>query len=88
MSLEISIPAHIEKRLQIEWGDDFSRRAVEALAIEGYRSGALSLGEVAEMLLLSINDADGLLKKRGVLANYDIEELNADERVLEALLAK
>ncbi len=58
MSLEIALPIHIEQHLQTEWGNEFPRRAAEALAIEGYRTGALSLGEVAEMLDFSINEAD------------------------------
>ena len=75
MSLEIALPRHIEQHLQSEWGKEFPRRATEALAIEGYRTGALSLGEFAEMLGFSINEADGFLKKRGVLAFENLEEI-------------
>ena len=88
MSLEIALPSHIEQHLQTEWGNDLPRRAVEALAAEGYRTGVLSLGEVAEMLDLSINDADGFLKERGIFAFEDIEGIEADSRRLEELLAK
>ena len=88
MSLEIALPIHIEQHLQTEWGNELPRRAAEALAIEGYRTGALSLGEVAEMLNLSINEADGFLKERGVFAIENLEEIEADSRILEELLAK
>lgn len=88
MSLEIALPQHIEQHLQTEWGNEFPRRAAEALAIEGYRTGALSLGEVAEMLNLSINEADGFLKERDVFAVENIEEIEADTAILEELLAK
>lgn len=88
MSLEIALPQHIEQHLQAEWGNEFPRRAAEALAIEGYRTGALSLGEVAEMLNFSINEADGFLKERGVFAIGNLEEIEADSRILEELLAK
>jgi predicted HTH domain antitoxin len=88
MSLEIAIPSHIEKHLQSEWGNELPRRAAEAVAIEGYRSGALSLGEVAEMLSLSINEADGFLKERGIFAIENIDEVEADNRTLEELLTE
>lgn len=88
MSLTITLPNRIERELVAEWGDDLERRAVEALAVEGYRSGALSTGEVAEMLGLSINDADGFLKERGLFAIDDLEEVETDTAVLERLLAK
>lgn len=88
MSLEIDLPSHIEQHLQTEWGNEFPRRAVEALAIEGYRTGALSLGEVAEMLDLSLNEADGFLKERGIFAIENLEEINVDAETLEELLSK
>ncbi len=88
MSLEIALPHHIEQHLQSEWGSEFPRRAVEALAIEGYRAGVLSLGEVAEMLDFSINEADGFLKERGILAIENLDEIEADSKTLEEILAK
>ncbi len=88
MSLEIALPQHIEQHLQTEWGNEFPRRAAEALAIEGYRTGVLSLGEVAEMLSLAINEADGFLKVRGIFAIDNLEEIEADTETLEELLAK
>lgn len=88
MSLTITLPNRIEQELATEWGDDLQRKAVVALAVEGYRSGALSTSEVAEMLGLSINEADGFLKERGLFAIDDLEEIETDTAVLERLLAK
>lgn len=88
MSLEIALPRHIEQHLQTEWGSEFPRRAVEALAIEGYRTGALSLGEVAEMLNFSINQADGFLKERGIFTIENLQEIDADTETLEELLTQ
>ena len=88
MSLEIALPSHIEQHLQTEWGNDFPRRAVEALAVEGYRTGVLSLGEVTEMLVFSINEADGFLKERGIFAIENLAELEADSKTLEKLLVR
>lgn len=88
MSLTITLPNRIEQHLSSGWGDGFSRRASEALAVEGYRTGILSVGEIAEMLGISINDADGFLKERGLMAIESIEEIELDSRNLERLLNK
>ncbi len=61
MSLEIALPSHIEQHLQTEWGNELPRRAAEALAIEGYRTGVLSLGEVA-------NYFDCIITLRGTIS--------------------
>jgi Uncharacterised protein family (UPF0175) len=50
MTLSVAIPSGIADQLKLEWGADFERRALEAIAIEGYRTGAPSAGQVAEML--------------------------------------
>lgn len=50
MTVIITIPDRIEQQLRDLWGSDLPRRALEALALEGYRSGALSTGQVAETL--------------------------------------
>ena len=53
MSVTIDIPKAIEDQLKTVWGDDLSRAVKEALAVEGYRAGQLSLGQVAELLGLT-----------------------------------
>ena len=88
MSVTISLPARIQQHLESGWGGDLPRRAKEALAVEGYRTGLLSLGEVAEMLALSINDADGFLKERGLAAIESSDEIDADSVALEELLSR
>ena len=88
MSVTITLPGNIERHLEAGWGDELPRKAKEALAVEGYRSGILSTGEVAEMLGLSINDADGFLKERGLLAFTSLEEIENDNATLEGLLGR
>lgn len=88
MSVTVTLPNRIERQLQSGWGDDLPRRVTEALAVEGYRSGLLSVGEVAEMIDCSVNDADGFLKERGLLAIESLEEVEMDSAALEELLAK
>jgi predicted HTH domain antitoxin len=88
MSLTITLPNRIRKHLELGWGDGFSRKASEAIAVEGYRTGVLSIGEIAEMLEISINDADGFLKERGLMVIESIEEIDIDSSNLERLLEK
>jgi predicted HTH domain antitoxin len=88
MTLHIAIPSGIEHQLKVEWGVDFERRALEALAIEGYRTGALSSGQVAEMLRVSRYEADGFLKERGVEPPFSLDEFRQSNIALEALLAR
>jgi hypothetical protein len=49
MPVTIELPEEIERQLETVRGD-LARRALEALAVEGYRSEALSAGQVAELL--------------------------------------
>ena len=50
MEAIIHIPKGIEEQLEAAFGRDLARAAREALAVEGYRSERLSLGQVAEFL--------------------------------------
>jgi len=88
MTVTIAIPDRIEHQLRAEWGTDLSRRALEAVAIEGYRTGALSIGQVAETLGVSIYEADGFLKNHKIDLPLSIEEFEQDQAALERLLAR
>ena len=61
-----SAPDKVESHLRAEWGADLSRRVLEVIAVEGYRTSVLSVGQAAEMLGVSVYDADGVLKRHGV----------------------
>ena len=52
MEVTLHIPDEIAKRLSAA-GGDVSRRALEAIALEGYRDQTLTLYQVSEMLGLS-----------------------------------
>lgn len=88
MTVTIAIPDKIEHQLRNEWGADLSRRALEAVAIEGYRTGALSIGQVAETLGISVYEADGFLKEHKIDLPLTIEEFEQDQQALEDLLSK
>lgn len=85
MSVTINLPEKIESLLREQWGD-LPRRTLEALALEGYRSGALSAGQVAEVLQLSVWETESFLNEHGAELDYTAEDLERDvaesERVL------
>ena len=87
MSVTIDLPEEIAQQLQAHWGD-LSRRTLEALAIEGYRSLVLSLGQVAELLGLSTWEAEIFLKERGIDLPYTSEDIRQDLATNERLLSK
>ena len=62
MDIIIHIPKGIEEQLEAAFGRDLPQAAREALAIEGYRTERLSLGQVAELLGVSTIEAEQLLK--------------------------
>jgi len=75
MKIAVELPEDIAERLEGKWGD-LSRAAREAIAIEGYRSGALSQSQVQRLLgLASRWEVDALLKRAGVYLDYTEEDL-------------
>ena len=87
MSITITMPEAIEHELQKTWGN-VSRRAQEEIAIAAYRESALSLGQVAQMLGLSVLQAETWLARRGVEIPCTPEELEQDSESLRKLLAQ
>ena len=77
MSVTIDLPEEIERHLAEQWGN-LPRRALEALALEGYRSEALSAGQVAEMLHLSVWETEAFLKERRADLHYTAEDFEKD----------
>jgi predicted HTH domain antitoxin len=67
---------------------DPGRQALEALAIEGYRSGALTHYEASRLPQLSRLEFEALLKRRNIDDHaYDVEDLEHDLETLERLEA-
>ena len=87
MAILIDIPKELEQDLRAEWGD-LERAAKEALLIESYRSGKLSIGYLAEILGMGVIEAENWLGQRGVNWNYSTEDLEADRKTLSRLLDK
>ncbi|OLE56063.1 MAG: hypothetical protein AUG51_00075 [Acidobacteria bacterium 13_1_20CM_3_53_8] len=88
MSVTIELPEEIEQQLKTEWSN-LPRRALEVLALEGYRSGALTLEQLRRMLGFQTRmEADAFLKQHGVYLEYSVENLERDRETLERILAK
>jgi len=83
----MKFPKQLQAQLEREWGD-LGQAAKQALAIEGYRTRAFSLGQLAEALGISTYEADGLLKRRGIYLEQSEEELAAERALMEKLLAQ
>jgi predicted HTH domain antitoxin len=87
MEVVLEIPDKIAAQLETN-GRSLSEKALEDLAVESYRREELSLGQLAELLNLSVNDANGLLKGRGIVDDFSLEEFEEQSRSMERLLGK
>jgi len=88
MDVIIHIPKGIEEQLEAAFGRDLAQATREALAIEGYRTERLSLGQVAELLDVSTIEADQFLKERQVPLLYSVDDLERDREALKSALAE
>ena len=84
MEVTLHIPDDVAKQLSAS-GGDLSRRAIEALALEGYREQNLTLYQVSEMLGLSRIEAEDFLGQHNVpLAVIDQADLDREAALFEA----
>jgi predicted HTH domain antitoxin len=74
----LNIPQKLTDQIEAAWGQPLSRAAVEALALEGFRREALSLGQVAELLGTSVDQANAFLKANRVTGDYTDDDLRRD----------
>lgn len=62
------------------------REALESLALEGYRSGALSHFQAAQLLSISRMEFERFLKEHGVREHaYGVDDLDEDVRIFREL---
>jgi predicted HTH domain antitoxin len=87
VTISFQLPDQLQVQLERELGD-LPRAAKQALAIEGYRAGAFSLGHLAEGLGISTYEAEGLLKQRGIYLEQSEEELAAERAMLSRVLGQ
>jgi predicted HTH domain antitoxin len=68
---------------------DPGREALEALAIEGYKTEALTHHQAAQLLGMDRFEFDGFLKDRKIYDHaYDVEDLERDMGTMRNLEAK
>ncbi|MDZ4286398.1 MAG: UPF0175 family protein [Prosthecobacter sp.] len=87
MLLSVELPDLIARSLHLD-GPASSRRALEMLALEGYRGGELSRGQVSEMLGLEFNETEHFLRQHGADLRYTVEDFEQDSKNLRQFLAK
>lgn len=63
----------------MQW-TDLERTAKEALLIESFRTGKVSVGFLAETLGMGVIEAQTWLSRRGVPLNDSARDLDADRR--------
>jgi hypothetical protein len=84
MEVSFRIPDEIARQLSAA-GGDVSRRALEALALEGYRDQTLTLYQISEMLGLSRVEADDFWGQHHVpLSVIGEADLDREASVFEA----
>ncbi len=86
MKLTIDIPVAIEQSLEDQLGGDLAQAAKEALAAAWYDAEKLSIGQVAEFLGISVYEAQGLLKQRGVTAPFSLDDFEKDRETVGRIL--
>ena len=87
MNVAVELPDDIAQQLETAW-PDMPRRVLEAIAVEGYRSGALTRGQVQRLLHLSWGEAEAFLKERQAYLPYDEADLEQDRAALDRVLPK
>jgi predicted HTH domain antitoxin len=80
VSVVVNLPAHLEKRLRDEF-PQLDRHILEGYAVEAFRTGELSSGQVGELLGMSSRwEAMAFLSDRGAYPGYDLGDLEDDLR--------
>ena len=85
MNLTVQIPDDLAGRLSAA-GGDLSRRALEALALEEYKSGHLTEAELQKLLGFGTRyKLDGFLKEHDVWIDYTLDDFHREIDSLEHL---
>jgi predicted HTH domain antitoxin len=82
MKITVELPDDVAQR------PDPGREALEALAIEGYRSGVMTHYQASQLLQMSRFEFDGFLKARHIDDHaYDVADLEQDLETIDRLAA-
>jgi hypothetical protein len=86
MEVKLELPEDLAQQLASDPGD-LSRTALEALALEGLRSGKLTTAQARRLLgIRSRNDMDGFLKAHGLLLSLTVDDVRRDSETALAFL--
>ena len=85
MKVTIELPDDVSAALKGRW-DDVLRRALEAIAVDAYRTGALTEAQVRRLLRLESRfQVHALLKEHHVALRYSEADLEDDLRAQREL---
>jgi hypothetical protein len=85
MDVTVHIPDDLAEPLKAAAGD-LPRRALEALALEEYKSGHITKAQLRRLLGFETGyELDGFLKTHGVLMKVTAEDLRRDVETLQRL---
>ena len=85
MELTVQIPNDLARRMSAS-GGDLSRRALEALALEEFKSGHITKPELRRLLGFGTRyGLDGFLKAHDVYEDYTMEDFDRDRDALKQL---
>lgn len=88
MQVVIDLAEDIAASLRSKW-KDLSRQALEALALECYRSGALTESQIRRMLGFETRlEVNSFLRDHGVYYTYTPSEIDREIKTNERLLAQ
>jgi len=87
MNVAIELPEDIARLLQASW-KDMPRRALEAIAPEGYRTQALTRGQVGRLLGLNFWETEAFLKQKQAYLPYDESDLDRDRQAIDQALSE
>jgi predicted HTH domain antitoxin len=82
VNVAIEIPDEVARQLAASSGE-VSRAVLEAVAIEAYRSGAITPAQVQQMLgLHSRWETEALLRRAEAFHDYTMDDLSRDVNVI------
>jgi predicted HTH domain antitoxin len=80
----LEIPGDLGEALRVPPGEQAARLRRE-LAVRLYQKGLVSFGKARELARMTKWEFHLLLGEEGIVRRYDLEELEADLKTLEAL---
>ena len=87
MNLSIELPDPIARQLHLD-GEHGQQRALTMFALEGYRAGDLSRGQVSELLGMSFHDTEAFLKEHGCGLGLSVDDYERSAKAARKFLTR